>query len=92
MSTIDEQGLAAGVGDVVDDMTATGDPVFVLRDGEPVAALFPFTHDAVSNWVLGHRRAFTEAMDAADAAIARGRAGDDARDEAEADAELGGEG
>jgi YD repeat-containing protein len=32
-------------------------------------------HDAVSNWVLGHRRAFTEAMDAADAAIARAERG-----------------
>lgn len=92
MSTIDEQGLAAGVADVVEEVTATGEPVFVLRDGEPVAALFPFTHDAVANWILGHRREFTEAMDAADAAIARGRAGDDARDKAEADTELGGEG
>ena len=88
MSTIDEQGLAAGVGDVVDDVTATGDAA-----GERDRLCdWRFTHDAVSNWVLGHRRAFTEAMDAADAAIARGRAGDDARDEAEADAELGGEG
>jgi antitoxin (DNA-binding transcriptional repressor) of toxin-antitoxin stability system len=92
VSTIDEQGLAAAVGDVVDDMTATGEPVFVLRDGEPVAALFPFTHDAVANWVLGHRREFTQAMDAADAAIARGERGTTPLDEAEADAELGGEG
>ena len=45
----------------------------------------------MANWLLDHRREFTEAMDAADAAIARGRAGDDT-DKAEADAELGGEG
>jgi antitoxin (DNA-binding transcriptional repressor) of toxin-antitoxin stability system len=92
VSTIDEQGLAAGVADVVDDVTATGEPVFVLRDGEPVAALFPVTHDAVANWVLGHRREFTEAMNAADAAIARSEQERTPLDEAEADAELGGEG
>jgi antitoxin (DNA-binding transcriptional repressor) of toxin-antitoxin stability system len=92
VSTIDEQELSADVAEVIEDVTATGEPVFVLRDGEPVAALFPFNHDAVANWVLGHRREFTEVMDASDAAIARGEGGTTPLDEAEGDAELGGEG
>jgi prevent-host-death family protein len=75
MAVVNVRDLQRNPARVLHDLEESGRPVFVTRNGRPVAVLMPVDEDALLDYVLANAPEFVENMRQADKEIARGEIG-----------------
>ena len=66
MTTVGIRDLGRNPSEVVDEVSKTGRPAFITRNGRPVAVMLPISEDDLEDYVLANAPSFVRSRDQAD--------------------------